>query len=152
MFTKQEFDQKFQESLKKNRSRWIEDWVELVRQPSISATGEGVEECCRMIADKMKALGIDTDIYPVKPYPVIVGRYGASPQKKTVLIYAHYDVMPEGDLKLWKTPPFEPSVRDGKLYGRGSADNKSPLMAHLEAFEFLRQEAGERGRSRARRA
>lgn len=143
MFTKQEFDQKFQESLKKNRSRWIEDWVELVRQPSISATGEGVEECCCMIADKMKALGIDTDIYPVKPYPVIVGRYGASPQKKTVLIYAHYDVMPEGDLKLWKTPPFEPSVRDGKLYGRGSADNKSPLMAHLEAFGFLRQEAGE---------
>ena len=138
-----EFDQMLRESLERNRDRWIADWVELVRQPSVSATGEGVEDCCRMIADKMERMGIDTQIHPVKPYPVITGRFGRDSDKKTVLIYAHYDVMPAGDLKLWETPPFEPAVRDGKLYGRGSADNKSPLMAHLAAFDFFMREWGE---------
>ena len=143
MKAKQEFDKMFQESLEKNRESWIEDWVRLVRQPSVSATGEGVIDCCCLIAGKMKELGIETEIHPVEPYPVIVGRFGKDPEKKTVLIYAHYDVMPTGDLSLWQSPPFEPSVRDGKLYGRGSADNKSPLMAHLEAFDFLNSELGE---------
>ena len=63
--------------------------------------------------------------------------------KKTVLIYAHYDVQPQGDLTQWRTPPFEPTIIEGVMYGRGTADNKGPLMAHLNAIEFWLKEYGE---------
>lgn len=131
------FEKLLKAALAENRERWIDDWLRLSAQPSVSATGEGVEACCRMVAGKMEDLGIRTEICAVSPYPVILGRAGEDPDKPTVLIYAHYDVVPPGNPELWETPPFEPVIRNGKAYGRGVADNKSPLMAHLEAYEFL---------------
>lgn len=119
-----------------NQEQVLEDWFTLIRHKSISATGEGVETCCDWLKGKMEELGIATTKYPVKPFPVLTGRYGQDPDKKTVLIYAHYDVKPAGDLALWQSDPFEPTIRDGKVYARGSADNKSPLMAHLKALEY----------------
>lgn len=132
-----DFEKLLDRALEQNRERWIQDWLRLSAQPSVSATGEGVEECCRMVAEKMEQLGIQTEIVPVSPYPVIVGKAGNRTDRHTVLIYAHYDVVPAGNQELWDTSPFDPVIRDGKAYGRGVADNKSPLMAHLEAFEFL---------------
>lgn len=129
--------------LAENREALLQDWIELVRQPSVSDTGEGVEECCDLIIRKMERIGIAVTKHPVKPYPVIEGRYGNDPKKRTVLIYAHYDVQPVDPIEKWRTPPFEPTIIDGKLYGRGSADNKSPLMAHLEAVDFWLRETGE---------
>lgn len=126
--------------LRTNEEHILNDWLELVKQPSVSATGEGVEECCEMIKQHMESLDIQVTKYPVEPYPVLVGRYGDDPGKKTVLIYAHYDVKPAGDLSQWKSNPFVPDIRDGKVYARGSADNKSPLMAHLKALEYFRKE------------
>lgn len=87
----------------------------------------------------MEEIGIQVTKYSVKPAPVLVGRFGNDPEKKTVLIYAHYDVKPAGERKLWHSDPFVPTVRDGKVYARGSADNKSPLMAHLKSFGILYQ-------------
>ena len=121
-----------------NKEQFLNDWFQLVRMPSVSRTGEGINECCDWIIAKMKSLGIAVSKYMLTPSPLIEGRVGSDPAKKTVLIYAHYDVKPAGDLELWNTPPFEPTVRDGKVYARGSADNKSPLMAHLEAFSFYK--------------
>ena len=118
------------------REQVLADWFELIRHVSVSETGEGVEECCGWIKGKMEELGIAVTRYPVKPAPVLVGRYGTDPKKKTMLIYAHYDVKPAGDRALWRTEPFEPVIREGKVYARGSADNKSPLMAHLKALEY----------------
>ena len=117
----------------------LEDWYELIRHVSISETGEGVEACCDWIKVKMEELHINVTKYPVKPFPVLVGRYGNDPKKKTVLLYAHYDVKPSGDLSKWNTDPFVPTVIDGKVYARGSADNKSPLMAHLKALEYYQE-------------
>ena len=74
---------------------------------------------------------------------MIIGKIGEDPSKKTVLIYAHYDVQPQGDLTQWRTPPFEPTIIEGVMYGRGTADNKGPLMAHLNAIEFWLKEYGE---------
>ena len=131
-----DFDEKWSLFAAKNEERWIQEWLDLVRQPSVSATGQGVEECCRMIAGHMRRIGLEPEIYPVRPYPVIVARHGDAPDRPTMLIYAHYDVVEPGAPDLWKTPPFEPVIVDGKVFGRGTADNKSPLMAHLQAFGF----------------
>lgn len=130
------FDEKWNAAAGENEARWIEEWLRLVRQPSVSSTGQGVEECCRMIAGYMRQLELEPEIYPVQPYPVIIARHGNVPGRLTVLIYAHYDVVEAGDWAQWDTPPFDPVILDGKMYGRGAADNKSPLMAHLKAFEF----------------
>ncbi|MBS5603363.1 MAG: M20/M25/M40 family metallo-hydrolase [Enterocloster asparagiformis] len=131
-----DFDVKWNHFAAQNEERWIQEWLDLVRQPSVSTTGQGVEGCGRMIAEHMRRIGLEPEIYPVRPYPVIVARHGETPDRPTVLIYAHYDVVEPGDPALWKTPPFEPVIVDGKVFGRGAADNKSPLMAHLQAYEF----------------
>lgn len=125
--------------LKDHEKQVMDDWFDLIRQPGVSETGEGIVECCEWLKQKMEELKIETVQYPVKPFPVLVGRYGHSPDKKTILLYAHYDVKPAGDLSLWKSDPFEPTIRDGKVYARGSADNKSPLMAHLKALEYYQK-------------
>lgn len=130
--------QKAYQYIDENKERLLEDWFEIIRQPSVSATGEGVVECCELVAKKMRELGIDVKEYPIEPYPVLVGRYGNDSSKKTVLIYAHYDVKPAGKRELWNSDPFIPTEREGKIYARGSADNKSPLMAHLKALEFYK--------------
>lgn len=116
----------------------LEDWFQLISHVSISETGEGVDDCCNWIYDKMVSLGLETRKYDVRPFPVLVGRTPRDPAKKTVLLYAHYDVKPAGDRSKWRTEPFQPTVVDGKVYARGSADNKSPLMAHLEALAYYR--------------
>lgn len=125
------------EYLKYYENQVLEDWYELIRHISVSETGEGIETCCDWIQKKMEEIGIQVIKYSVKPAPVLVGRFGNDPEKKTVLIYAHYDVKPAGERKLWHSDPFVPTVRDGKVYARGSADNKSPLMAHLKALEYF---------------
>lgn len=124
--------------IRENEKALLDDWFQLIAHVSVSETGEGVEECCDWIREKMEALGLDVRKYDVRPFPVLVGRWGSDPGKKTVLLYAHYDVKPAGDLRKWRTEPFQPTVVDGKVYARGSADNKSPLMAHLEALAYYR--------------
>ena len=132
----QDIRSKIQAYIEKNKYDLLEDWFELIKQPSVSETGEGISECCALIMKKMTCIGLNVKKHDVYPYPAIEGRIGSDPQKKTVLIYAHYDVKPAEPLDKWRTPPFTPTVVDGKVYGRGSADNKSPLMAHLEAIDF----------------
>ena len=137
------FTQKLQEYINSHKEELIDNLARLVAQPSVSSTGEGVEACCDMLVEKMEKMGLETTKYPVKPHPAIVGRWGNDPAKKTVLIYAHYDVQPQGKLEAWRTPPFEPAIVDGAMYGRGTADNKGPLMAHLSAVEYWLKEYGE---------
>ena len=141
--SKEKLAQDFKCAAKQNEKQWICDWTEIVSQPSVSASGEGVLECCKQIVSKMKGIGLEPVMLDVAPYPAIFAQQGHDPEKITVLIYAHYDVMPAGDRSLWNSEPFEPTFIDGKMYARGSADNKSPLMAHLEAYDFLMKQYGE---------
>lgn len=129
--------------IRENEQSLLDDWFRLIRQVSVSETGEGVEECCDWIREKMEMLGLEVQKYDVRPFPVLVGRWGRDPKKKTILLYAHYDVKPAGDRSKWRIDPFQPEVIEGKVYGRGSADNKSPLMAHLEAFAYFRNRGRE---------
>lgn len=113
---------------------------DLVRQPSISATGEGVRECARLLADMMTSAGIRTEILETGGNPVVYGEIPSGRKDgKTVLFYGHYDVQPPEPLELWESRPFEPAVRDGRLYARGIADNKGQLMAHILAVRAFRE-------------
>src|SRR5215207_5167670 len=120
----------------------LEQLKTLVRQPSISAQDVGVKECAELLAEMMRADGIDTQILPTAGQPVIVGKGDAVPGAPTALVYGHYDVQPVDPLEAWLSPPFEPTIRDGRLWGRGTGDNKGQLLAQVLAYRAWMKIAG----------
>jgi acetylornithine deacetylase/succinyl-diaminopimelate desuccinylase-like protein len=114
----------------------LRELIKLVSQPSISAQNLGLTEAAVLVADMLRARGFEAKIYPTAGAPVVVAeRKGKSDQ--TLLFYNHYDVQPPEPLELWESPPFEPEIRDGKLYGRGVSDDKGHLVARLFALDAL---------------
>lgn len=128
-----------------NLNRFVEELFPLVRQPSVSARWEGVEECARLLVATMEKAGIQTWMLPMggerKP-PLVYGEVLDPEARKTLLIYGHYDVQPPEPLEAWDSPPFEPTIRNGRIYGRGAADNKGQFFAHLKAIEAIRSVEG----------
>lgn len=104
----------------------------VVRQKSISPTGEGIAECASLLTGLMEEAGIKTEILETPGHPLIFGEVNVG-APFTVLIYGHYDVQPPEPLELWHSPPFEPTVRDGRIFARGVGDNKGQLMANMLA-------------------
>ena len=126
-----------------NRERFLATLVDYVARPSISATGEGVAETAEHAAGLMRAVGLSAEVLPTPGAPVVVGHAdGGPPGAPRVLIYGHYDVQPPGPLSGWHSPPFAPEVRDGRLYGRGTGDNKGQHLAHLFGLDALRATRG----------
>jgi acetylornithine deacetylase/succinyl-diaminopimelate desuccinylase-like protein len=114
----------------------------LVRQPTVSAQGIGVEDTARMVLERARRAGVAAEALRADGGPsTIVGEIGRG--DRTLLVYDHYDVQPPDPLDEWETPPFEPTERDGFLYGRGVSDNKGNLMARLQAIEAYRVTIGE---------
>jgi len=108
----------------------------LVAQPSVAAQNLGMEACAEMVAAMLRARGFTTEIMPAGGPPVVVAeRAGAG--DGTLLIYYHYDVQPPEPLELWTSPPFQPTRRDGRLYGRGVSDDKGHITARLHAIDAL---------------
>lgn len=125
-----------------NLDKSITELSRLVTQPSVSAQNWGLTECADLVADILHTRGFDVHIMTTDGAPVVFGeRSGQS--DKTLLIYNHYDVQPPEPLDLWDSPPFEPSLRDGKLYGRGVADDKGPIVSRLHAIDALLEQDGE---------
>lgn len=113
-----------------------------VAQPSVGAQNWGMQECAALVAEMLRRRGFSAEIMPTDGAPVVFGeRKGKS--NKTLLFYNHYDVQPAEPLDLWITPPFEPSLREGKLYGRGVSDDKGHLTARLFAIDALLAELGD---------
>jgi len=120
----------------------LADLVEELRIPSVSTLPERREDClgnARWLRDRMQAMGMKVEIVDVikTGNPVVVADWNGRPGKPHLTIYGHYDVQPPDPLDEWKSPPFEPEVRDGHLYARGCADNKGNHMATLKAVEHL---------------
>jgi len=124
----------------------LNELKELLRIPSVSTKSEhkpDIERAAHWVAEKMRAAGLENvEIVPTKMHPVVYGESLRAPGKPTVLIYGHYDVQPAEPLDLWTTPAFEPTVRNGNLYGRGTADDKGQIHIHLKALEALRNSEG----------
>jgi acetylornithine deacetylase/succinyl-diaminopimelate desuccinylase-like protein len=111
-------------------------------QPSVSAQNWGLVECADLVAEMLQKRGFKVNIEPTGGAPVV---YAERPGRKasTLLIYNHYDVQPPEPLELWDSPPFEPSLRDGKLFARGVSDDKGQLVARLFAIDALLDSLGE---------
>lgn len=110
----------------------------LCRQPGISAHGTGLQETAEFLAVEMRALGIATRLEPTETgVPMVCGELPSPGAARTLLIYNHYDVQPAEPLELWTTPPFEPAVRNGRLYARGATDNKGNIVSRLAAIRAL---------------
>jgi acetylornithine deacetylase/succinyl-diaminopimelate desuccinylase-like protein len=114
------------------------DLERLVRIPSVSALGHDpapLVKSAELVAELLRAVGADTRVLRAEGgHPAVVGYFKAPPGKPTVLLYAHHDVQPPGPDSEWKTPPFAPTERDGRLYARGAADDKAGVLAHIAAL------------------
>lgn len=116
--------------------------IDYLRRPSISAYGEGIGEVAEYIADVMRQMGLTVQIMPTSGWPMVFGEYHVHDHAPTVLLYGHYDVQPPDPLEAWITPPFEPTIRNGRLYARGVGDNKGQHFAQLMALETLLSRRG----------
>ena len=128
----------------RNQAEFLEDLETFLRFESISAQSAhaaDMQACAQWVCGQLAAAGLDARVLPTARHPVVLADTGPAspPDALTLLFYGHYDVQPVGDLKLWKSPPFEPTIRDGAIYARGSADDKGQLMTHLAAMRCWRQ-------------
>ncbi|SOC39962.1 M20/M25/M40 family metallo-hydrolase [Ureibacillus acetophenoni] len=119
------------ELLANNKDEYIEQLFTLLRQKSISTQNVGITECANLLKSMMDDLGIKTQIMQTNGHPVVYGEMINDEKFFTLLIYGHYDVQPVEPLDEWKFPPFEPTIYDGRIYGRGAGDNTGQLMAQL---------------------
>ncbi len=117
----------------------MDELCTFLRIPSVSARSEHAADCvaaAEFVANDLRAMGFAAELVPTPGHPIVLGRWdGAGPSAPTVLIYGHYDVQPAEPLELWTSPAFEPTVRDGKLFARGSVDDKGQLHLHLKALQ-----------------
>ena len=121
----------------------LEILKKIVAQPSVSVQKEDVKKCASLVSKLMEEMGIKNAVYESPGNPVIIGEVKCGkPDAVTLLFYGHYDTQPREPLSEWKSPPFEPTVRDGRLFGRGSADNKGQFLAHLLAVRSYLQSSG----------
>ena len=127
-----------------NKDRFISELLDLLRIPSVSAdpafSGD-VLRAADFLAQKLRDAGADNvEICPTAGYPIIYGEKIIDPALPTVLVYGHYDVQPADPYELWHSPPFEPVIKDNKIYARGACDDKGQLYMHLKAFEIMMQQ------------
>jgi len=124
----------------------LNELKEFLRIPSVSTKSEhkpDIERAAHWVADKLRSAGLEKiEIVPTKMHPLVYGESLHAPGKPTILFYGHYDVQPAEPLDLWTSPAFEPAVREGKLFGRGTADDKGQVHIHLKALEALQKSTG----------
>ena len=124
-----------------NKERFLNELLDLLRIPSVSAKGEhkaDMIKCAEAIKKSLLDAGADTvTIYETEGHPIVYGEKIIDPSKPTVLVYGHYDVQPAEPLELWNSPAFEPTIIDGKIFARGSCDDKGQIYMHVKALEIL---------------
>src|SRR5712672_1284840 len=119
---------------------------EFLRIPSVSAKSQhtpDIERAARWVSEKLRAAGFkEVEIVPTSMHPLVYAESLEAPGKPTILFYGHYDVQPAEPLDLWTSPAFEPTVREGKLFGRGTADDKGQVHIHIRALDAIHKTAG----------
>ena len=124
-----------------HKDRFLSELLELLRIPSVSSRSEhkaDMLQCAEAVKQRLLDAGVDkAEVYPTAGHPVVYGEKIVDKSKPTVLVYGHYDVQPVDPLNLWHSGPFEPVIKDGKIYARGSADDKGQFYMHVKAFETM---------------
>ena len=125
----------------KNKDRFLSELLELLRIPSISARTEhkqDMQKCAEAVKQRLLEAGADkAEIFQTSGHPIVYGEKIIDPTKPTVFVYGHYDVQPVEPLELWHSGPFDPVIKDGKIFARGSCDDKGQFYMHVKALETM---------------
>lgn len=129
------------EYIEEHKDRFINELIELLKIPSISADSaykKDTMEAAEAVRKTLELAGAEnTKLCPTNGYPVVYGEKVINPSLPTILVYGHYDVQPADPIELWDSPPFEPVIKDGKIYARGAADDKGQMYMHVKALEMM---------------
>lgn len=128
---------------REREARDLADLFQLIAQPSISAQDIGIRECADLFIDVLRGAGFSARLMPTPAHPLVYAEWLGAPGRPTVLIYGHYDVQPPEPLEEWLSPPFQPTVRDGRLFARGAGDNKGQIFAQIAAARAWLEVSGE---------
>lgn len=127
--------------IESNKDRFLDELIELLKIPSVSADpafGKDVHRAAELLSHRLIEIGIDkVEICPTAGYPIVYGEKIVDENLPTVLVYGHYDVQPADPIELWDSPPFEPVIKDGKIYARGACDDKGQMYMHVKAVELM---------------
>ena len=132
--------------IKNNQEKYVEELTSFLRIPSISTSEENkndMQTAAKFVADKLKIAGLKTvEIHQTAGHPIVYAEWMDAPDKPTVLFYGHYDVQPVDPVELWHSPPFEPVIKDDKIYARGATDDKGQLYIHIKSVEAWLSQVG----------
>ena len=138
---------KTQAFINENKERFLDELLELLRVPSISADSsfcEDVQKCANMLSESLKKIGLsNVRVFPTAGHPIVYGEKIENPSWPTVLVYGHYDVQPADPLELWDSDPFDPVVKktalhpNGAIFARGACDDKGQMFMHVKAVEAM---------------
>jgi acetylornithine deacetylase/succinyl-diaminopimelate desuccinylase-like protein len=132
--------------IKTHEQRFLNELFDLLRIPSVSADPKfdaDVRRCAEEVKKRLVEAGLDkVEICPTEGHPIVYGEKITDPSKPTVLVYGHYDVQPADPVELWDSGPFEPVIKDGMIYARGSADDKGQFYMHVKAVEAMMKNGG----------
>jgi acetylornithine deacetylase/succinyl-diaminopimelate desuccinylase-like protein len=127
------------EYIEKNKDNFIEELKKFLKIPSISTFPENKKDmnnCAQFVADKLKKIGLSrVEIFKTEGHPLVYGEWLGAPGKPTALVYGHYDVQPADPIELWNSPPFEPTIKNGKIFARGATDDKGQVFMHIKSVE-----------------
>jgi acetylornithine deacetylase/succinyl-diaminopimelate desuccinylase-like protein len=133
--------QAWKEYQEQNKDRFLDELLDLLRVPSVSADSKykgDVARCAEAVKEHMLKAGCDkAEVCPTAGHPIVLGEKIVDPALPTVLVYGHYDVQPADPLNLWHSGPFEPVIKDGKIFARGACDDKGQMFMHIKALEVM---------------
>ena len=122
-----------------HRAAFVSELKEFLRFPTVSSHPEyanDLKKCAHWLANRLQQIGLErVKVIPTKGHPIVYAAWQRTPARPTVLIYGHYDVLPGEPVREWRTPPFNPTILDGNLHGRGASDDKGQLFSHIKAIE-----------------
>jgi acetylornithine deacetylase/succinyl-diaminopimelate desuccinylase-like protein len=135
--------EKIRNILENHKEKFLDELLEFLRIPSVSADPRHKQDMGRaadFLINQFNMLGLDrVELYPTDGYPIVYAETVQDPNRPTVLVYGHYDVQPPDPLDLWNSPPFEPVIKDEKIYARGACDDKGQVYMHVKAFQIMRE-------------
>jgi len=132
--------------INENREAFVNELKDFLRIPSISTLAENkkdINDCANFVMEKLKQAGMSrVEVFQSEGHPIVYGEWLGAPGKPTILVYGHYDVQPVDPIDLWETPPFEPTIKNGKIYARGATDDKGQVFMHFKSVESFFRTVG----------
>lgn len=133
--------EKITDYIAQNKERFFSELFDFIRIPSVSSqkdNGQNMQKAAEFVKNSLLKAGVErAEIFQTEGWPIVFAEKIIDASKPTILVYGHYDVQPAEPLELWDSPPFEPEIRDGKIFARGADDDKGQLFMHVKAFEFM---------------